>query len=245
MKYSIFTCNARTGRRGGLAVFLALLVSWTAAFDSIAQDKVVNPDISYAGTPRTCEIGGLTVKGIEGYEDFVLIGLSGLSVGQQITVPGSEITEAIRRYWKHGLFSRVAITADSIVGSKVYLCIHLQQRPRISTINYSGLKKSEREDMEAKLGIMKGSQITPNMINRAKILAKKYFDEKGYKNAEINITQREDVTGTNQVILDVDIDKKAKMKVRHIIIEGNNSLSNRKIKGGWFKKGVLTKINEA
>ena len=245
MKYSIFTCNARTGRRGGLAVFLALLVSWTAAFDSIAQDKVVNPDISYAGTPRTCEIGGLTVKGIEGYEDFVLRGLSGLSVGQQITVPGSEITEAIRRYWKHGLFSRVAITADSIVGSKVYLCIHLQQRPRISTINYSGLKKSEREDMEAKLGIMKGSQITPNMINRAKILAKKYFDEKGYKNAEINITQREDVTGTNQVILDVDIDKKAKMKVRHIIIEGNNSLSNRKIKGGWFKKGVLTKINEA
>lgn len=210
-----------------------------------AQELIVNPEISYAGTPRSCTIGGIAVKGVEGYEDYVLIGLSGLSEGQQITVPGSEITDAIRRYWRHGLFSKVSISADSIVNSKVYLTIHLAQRPRVSTINYSGLKKSEREDMEAKLGIMKGSQITPNMINRAKILAKKYFDEKGYKNAEINITQRDDVTGTNQVILDVDIDKKSKMKIRRIIIEGNEYLKTSKIKGGLFKKGALTKMNEA
>ena len=51
-----------------------------------AQDKIVNPDISYAGTPRTCEIGGLAVKGVEGYEDYVLIGLSGLTVGQTISL---------------------------------------------------------------------------------------------------------------------------------------------------------------
>ena len=210
-----------------------------------AQDVIVNPDISYAGTPRQCEIGGITVKGVEGYEDYVLIGLSGLSVGQQISVPGTEITEAVKRYWKHGLFSKASITADSIVGSKVYLCIHLATRPRVSTINYYGLKKSEREDMEAKLGIMKGSQITPNMIDRAKILAKKYFDDKGYKNAEINIVQRDDVASKNEVILDVNIDKKAKMKVRKIIFEGNTQLSDKKIKGNMFKKGSFGKINEA
>ena len=150
-----------------------------------AQDVIINPDISYAGTPRQLEIGGLAVKGVEGYEDYVLTGLSGLSIGQVIDVPGTEITEAVKRYWKHGLFSKVAISADSIVGNKVYLCIHLATRPRVSTINYYGLKKSEKEDMEAKLGIMKGSQITPNMIDRAKVLAKKYFDEKGYNNAEM------------------------------------------------------------
>jgi len=211
----------------------------------MAQDVIVNPDISYAGTPRQCEIGGLSVKGVEGYEDYVLIGLSGLSVGQQISVPGTEITEAVKRYWKHGLFSKAAITADSIVGNKVYLCIHLATRPRVSTINYYGLKKSEREDMEAKLGIMKGAQITPNMIDRAKILAKKYFDDKGYKNAEINIVQRDDVSSKNEVILDVIVDKKAKMKVRKIIFDGNQQLSDRKIKGTMFKKGSFGKINEA
>ena len=201
-----------------------------------AQDVIVNPDISYAGTPRQCEIGGLTVKGVEGYEDYVLLGLSGLSVGQVIEVPGSEITEAIKRYWRNGLFSKVAITADSLVGNKVYLCVHLTTRPRVSAINYNGLKKSEREDMDSKLGIIRGSQITPNMIDRAKILAKKYFDDKGYNNAEIEIIQRDDVTSKNEVILDINVDKKAKMKVRKIIFEGNDQLSDSKIKGNMFKK---------
>ena len=212
---------------------------------AMAQEKIVNPDISYAGTPRSCIIGGISVHGVEGYEDYMLTGLSGLQVGQQISLPGSEITEAVKRYWRHGLFSKVTISADSIVGDTVYLALNLALRPRVSTINYYGIKKSEREDMEAKLGIMKGSQITPNMIDRAKILAKKYFDDKGYKNAEINIQQRDDVTGKNQVILDVNIDKHDKMKIREIIIEGNKSLKSSKIKGGLFKKGVLTKMNEA
>ena len=133
-----------------------------------------------------------------------------------IDVPGSQITEAVKRYWRNGLFSKVSITADSIVGSKIYLCIHLGMRPRISSIHYNGIKKAEREDMETKLGMMRGGQLTPNMIDRAKILAKKYFDEKGYKNAEIDIIQRDDPEKQNQVILDVNIDKKAKMKVHKL-----------------------------
>ena len=225
---------------------MVLIAFFTFHFSlfTYSQDVIVNPDISYAGTPRQLEIGGLAVKGVEGYEDYVLTGLSGLSVGQTISLPGTEITEAVKRYWKHGLFSKVAITADSIVGEKVYLCIHLATRPRVSTINYNGLKKSEREDMESKLGIMRGAQITPNMIDRAKILAQKYFDDKGYKNAEIEIVQRDDVAGKNQVILDVNVDKKSKMKVRQIIFEGNEQLKDSKIKGSLFSKGAFGKINE-
>ncbi|MBF1563308.1 MAG: outer membrane protein assembly factor BamA, partial [Prevotella salivae] len=148
-------------------------------------------------------------------------------------------------YWRHGLFSDVQISADSIVGRKIYLHIALKTRPRVSVINYEGLKKSEREDMENKLGLLKGSQITPNMIDRAKILAKKYFDDKGFKNAEITIRQRDDVANKGNVILDVIVDKKEKMKVRNIFIEGNKALSLSKIKGGLFKKGAFSKTHEA
>ena len=155
-----------------------LLFGVMACMQIQAQDKIVNPDISYAGTPRTLKIGGINVSGVEGYEDYVLTGISGLSVGDEITVPGDEITNAVKRYWKHGLFSKVAIAADSIVGEKLYLHIYLAVRPRISNINYVGLKKSEREDMEQKLGMVKGTQVTPNMLDRAKILAKKYFDDR-------------------------------------------------------------------
>ena len=210
-----------------------------------AQQKIVNPDITYSGTPKTYKLAGLTVTGIEGYEDYVLTGISGLSVGQELEVPGTAITDAVKRYWKHGLFSDVSISADSIVGDNIYLKIHLAPRPRISTINYNGLKKTEREDMEKKLGLVKGGQITPNMIDRAKILAKKYFEDKGYKNAEVFIRQRDDVAAKNQVILDIDVDKKEKLKVRTITIDGDNQLGDKKIKGTMFTKGAFTKTHEA
>lgn len=224
-------------------VLLAAVAMMSIA--AAAQEKITNPEITYAGNPRNCVIGGIAVSGVEGYEDYVLTGISGLAKGQRVTLPGPEITEAVKRYWKHGLFSKVAISADSIVGNKVYLHFHLAVRPRVSTINYTGLKKGEREDMEKKLGLLKGSQITPNMIDRAKILAKRYFDDKGYKNAVIDITQRDDVTGKNKVILDVAVDKKQKMKVRKIIIDGNEKLSDGKIKGGFLRKGALAKTHEA
>lgn len=216
-----------------------------SSIKSQAQDKIVYPDINYAGTPRTLVIGGINVSGVEGYEDYMLSGISGLTVGQTITVPGNEVTNAVKRYWKHGLFSDVSIGADSIVGNKIYLNIYLQTLPRVSEINYIGLKKSEREDMEAKLGLLKGGQVTPNILSRAKFLAKKYFDDKGFNNADISIMQRDDVTNKNSVILDVVVDKKQKMRVRDIIIDNNRALTNSNIKGGLFKKGAFKKIHEA
>ena len=43
--------------KGCLALLAALLVCAGAA----AQQKIVNPEISYVGTPRTCVIGGMAV----------------------------------------------------------------------------------------------------------------------------------------------------------------------------------------
>ena len=234
--------NKWNRKNGKWTVLAVLFTMFCSLFTNPAKAQI---EISYAGTPRQCEIGGITVKGVSDYEDYVLINLSGLSVGQKIDVPGSEITEAVKRYWKHGLFSDVSIVADSIVESKVYLCINLQLRPRITAINYVGVKKREREDLESKLGMAKGMSLTKNLVDRAKILAKRYFDEKGYKNAEIEISQHDDVTGKNQVVLDVYIDKKDKMKVRSIILDGNEQLSDGKIKGQLFTKGAFGKIHEA
>ena len=224
---------------------LMLLAFSGVSLVASAQQKIVNPDITYTGSPKTYKLAGLTVTGIDGYEDYVLTGISGLAVGQELEVPGTAITDAVKRYWKHGLFSDVSISADSIVGDNIYLKIHLAPRPRISTINYNGLKKTERDDLEKKLGLLKGGQITPNMLDRAKILAKKYFDEKGYKNAEVFIRQRDDVAAKNQVILDIDVDKKEKLKVRTITIDGDNQLGEKKIKGTLFSKGAFAKTHEA
>lgn len=224
---------------------MLLAIASGGTYTANAQEKIVNPNITYAGNPVTYRLAGLRVTGVTGYEDYVLTGISGLAVGQKIEVPGTAISDAVKRYWKHGLFSDVSISADSIVGEDIYLNIHLKTRPRVSTINYNGISKKEKEDMESKLGLLKGGQITPNMIDRAKVLAKKYFEDKGYKNAEINIVQRDDNNNKNQVTLDVNIDKKKKMKVHKIYIDGNQELSDKKLKGGLFKKGAFSKIHES
>ena len=226
-------------------ILMLLAIASGGTYTANAQEKIVNPNITYAGNPITYRLAGLRVTGVIGYEDYVLTGISGLAVGQKIEVPGTAISDAVKRYWKHGLFSDVSISADSIVGEDIYLNIHLKTRPRVSTINYNGISKKEKEDMESKLGLLKGGQITPNMIDRAKVLAKKYFDDKGYKNAEINIVQRDDNNSKNQVTLDVNIDKKKKMKVHKIYIDGNQELSDKKLKGGLFKKGAFSKIHES
>ncbi len=226
-------------------VLILLAVVFGLSLKMKAQEKIVNPTVNYAGNPEVYKLAGLSVSGIEGYEDYVLTGISGLSIGQELEIPGTDITDAVKRYWKHGLFSDVAITVDSLIGRNAYLHIHLKPRPRVSDINYLGVKKSEREDLEKRIGLLKGGQITPNMIDRAQVLAKKYFEEKGYKDAEINIRQRDDVVARNQVILDIDVDKKEKKKVRTITIDGNEALADKKIKGTMFSKGAFSKTHEA
>ena len=199
---------------------------------------VEKPVVLYSGTPKKLEIADIKVEGADNYEDYVIIGLSGLSKGQVISIPGDEITQACKRYWEHGLFSDVSITDDKEEDGKVWLTIHLRMRPRVSEIRYSGVKKSEREDLEERIGMIKGGQITPNIIDRAETLIKRYFDDKGFKNAEVFINQKDDPAHDNQVIVDINIDKKEKIKVHHIEIEGNFALTDKKL------KRVMKKTNE-
>lgn len=226
-----------------LRSIVALLTLMLFATDMLAQDvKVVNPTILYSGTPRKYEIGGINLSGVDNHEPYVIIGISGLSVGDEITVPGEDVTSALKRYWKFGLFSDVSITADSIIGTKIYLGIHLKQSPRVSDIKIKGVKKSEREDLETKIGLIKGNQITPDMVSRARRVIKRYFEEKGYKNVEINIMQRPDVNIENQVIVDVNIDKKDKIKVHKIYIDGIKAMPDKKVRYAMKKTREKTTL---
>ena len=193
------------------------------------------PVISYSLTPKKYKIADIEVTGVKNYDDFVLIGFSGLSVGDEISVPGDEVTAAVKAFWKHGLFSDVKILANKIEGDSIWLEYQLKQRPRISEVNYHGIKKGEREDLEAKLGLKKGFQITPNVLDRAKILIEKFFDGKGFKNVDVNIQQKDDMAHEGEVILDIYIDKNEKTKIHRIYFEGNNALTARQLKKAMKK----------
>ena len=224
-------------------IIFALFGLIPTLFSQVVQHEIA-PEIDYSRTPRQYYIGRITVDGVKNYDERLLIGLSGLAEGQKIEIPSEEITNAVKRYWRNGLFSNVAIRVDSLIGDSAYLHIQLTQRPRISQINFYGVKKNERDDLKEKLGLVKDNQLTPNMIDRAKILGERYFSEKGYKNAEINIVQKDDASAPDKIIVDVNVERKDKVKINKINIFGNKHLSTRKIKGNIIKPGVLKTIHE-
>ena len=215
-----------------------------SASDSLAvstlkeQPEEELPVISYSlNNNKLYTLAGIKVSGVEnyGYEDYVLIGISGLSVGQKVTVPGDEFTSAMNKFWKHGLFSDVKILATKLTADSVWIEIQLKPTPIISTINYHGVKKSEREDIEAKIGVAKGSQITPNIINRIRKRIKDYFDEKGFSNAGITIRQSDDLANEGKAILDITVDKNEKTKIKEIIITGNDNVTSLELKRAMKK----------
>lgn len=213
-----------------------------------STDDGEKPVILYSGTPKKYEIADIKVYGADNYENYVIIGISGLAKGQTITIPGEDITQAAKRYWRHGLFSDVHIEADKIVDDKIWLSIHVSMRPRVTDIRYHGVKKSERNDLETRVALLKGNQITPNSIDRAKTLIKRYYDDKGFKNAEVMIVQHDNPDKKDEVYVDITIDKKEKIKVHQITIAGNNAISTKKLKRTMKKtneKGKLVNLFRA
>lgn len=225
---------------------LRMLLLAAVAFCAVAvsaQQTIEKPTILYTNNPPKYKIAGINLSGVDNLEPAVVIGISGLSVGDVIAVPGDAVTDAIKRFWKHGLFEDVVITADSIKGNDIYIGIALNQRPRVSQLNILGVKKSEKEDLQLKIGIIKGNQITPDIIDRATKIIKNYYDDKGYKNAEVKVVQRPDVTGDNRVIVDVEIDKKDKIKVHRIYIEGTDALPEKKVRYAMKKTREKTRLD--
>jgi len=224
-------------------ILLFSILTCSSLISLRAQQNVDKPTMHY-GQPRRLPIGGINVTGVTGYDDYALIGISGLSVGEIVTVPGDEVTDAVKKFWKYGLFSDVSVTADSIRNDSVYLTIHLSTRPRVSEVRINGVKKSELEDLQQKIGIVKGNQITPNMVDRANIVIQRYFEDKGFKNVETNIVQQDDPAHKGQLIVNVNIDKNEKVRVNKIHVTGNNHIDIKKFRGGFFSGGIMKNTNE-
>ena len=214
-------------------------VAWV---DSVEKQATV-PVIEYTLQRKTYEIADIRVTGADSYEDFVLIGFSGLAVGDKIEVPGDQITKSLKRFWKQGLFSDIKFKATKIEGDKIWLEIALKQRPRVSEIVYNGLKKTEQEDLEVKVGIKQGGQMTPDLADRAKKIVTKYLEEKGFYHTEVQVLQFDDVARPGYVKVAVNVDKKDKTRVGQLYITGNEALTHTQINRAMKKTNDNNIVN--
>ena len=219
-----------------LSLLLILTATNIAAQEIIDTTKVVEsvsilsgeeiPNINYTH-PQEYTISEITTSGKNNYEDYVLIGYSGLKKGEKITIPSDDISNIVKRFWKQGLFKDVKVEIAAIKGREVWLNIHLDQRPKISEINITGVKKKEKEDLLKGMGISKGGQLTPYSIDKAKRFVTDYFQDKGYYYVKSSITPREEEG--SETIVDIRIEKGSKTRVNELIFEGNEQVSDKKL----------------
>ncbi|MBP6976841.1 MAG: POTRA domain-containing protein [Bacteroidales bacterium] len=215
-----------------LAIIAGMLLSLAGKTQVTIGDDLSGIDYL---KPKEYEIGGITISGVQYLDHNVLIMLSGLSVGDRVTVPGDDISDAMRNLWDQGLFEDVKITATGIQNDVIFLNIYLKERPRMSKFSLLGIKKTEADNVKEDLTLRSGDVLTDNLLVRTSQTIKKYFKDKGFLNTEVTFRQIPDTSKSNNVILDILVDKNQRVKIKHIVVEGNSAMSDQQIKGALKK----------
>ncbi len=180
---------------------------------------------------RNYIVAGVTVTGVTSYQTSYLANISGLNVGQEIAIPGEEITNTIDKFWSFGLFSDVKVIITKIEGRDAYIEIQLTELPRLTKLELFGIKSGEGKEITEKLNLKTGSQVTDNILNNTVSIIKKHFTEKGFLNCSVDIIQKDDtIHPGNRVYIDLYVDKGKKIKIKDITFHGNEEYSDRRLK---------------
>ena len=168
-------------------------------------------ELNYA-SPQEYEIADIVVAGSKFYDGNSMITLSGLRVGDKIKVPGDAISSAIKKLMDQGILEEVEVQAAKIEGDKIWLVIHLKERPRLFRIEYNGIRKGEQETLSDKIKTYKGKIITATVKKNIELAIKKHYQEKGYLNVGIKIAERTDTLRGNNATMKIYIKKGDKVK---------------------------------
>ncbi len=196
---------------------------------SSSSQETDNKDLDYLN-PKEFVIGGIEVNGIKFLDKSVLITISKLEVGERILVPGDATSSAVKNLWAQGLFDDVSLTINRVSNDTMFFDLNLVERPRVSKIVLKGISKSETSDIQEKLNNQKGKIVNENLSNTINNIITKHFYDKGYLNTTVKINPVNDTTDANSRIVNVIVDKKSKVKVNAINIEGNKDFSDAKLK---------------
>lgn len=200
-----------------------------------AQAGAEAGDFSYA-VPERVIIQDVTVSGVEYIDPRVLLDIVGLRKGDTISLPGSEITAAVKKLNSQNLFSSVSINLAHREADHVVLDIHLQEQPRISRIEYVGVKRSAKKDLEEKLSLKAGQQATEATLDQAKRVIRKYYLDKGFLRVKVDARRQQDTLNLNAVVVTFVVDRGKKVKIKEIDFEGNTAFKDSKLRWKAFKK---------
>lgn len=183
-------------------------------------------------TQKTYIIGGIEVSGAEFTDQSVIRLLSGLVQGDEIKIPSDKTSDAIKLLWKQGLFEDIQIYQDKIIGDRIFLRINVVERPRLSKFKFTGkVRKNEEDEIRGKIRLVREKVITDYTLGYVANSVKDYFKNKGFYNAQVNITQERDrTTRTPHTILYINIQRGKKVRIKNLTFHGNTVVQSWKLR---------------
>ncbi len=212
-------------------IFLFLFIF--LAFNSQAQEDgpftIGDLEIDYKN-PKKYELGPIRVEGAENFDHQAIKLIAGLKQGQSITIPGNQISNAIKKLWEEGLFSDVEIYAEKEIAGVIYLTIKVAPRPKLSRFKFKGVNKREVDKVREEIDLFSGKTITENLIHQTETKIKGYFREKGHYMVKVKINRVIDTLMNNSEIFLIDIEKGYKIGIKKINLTGVKSVPKWKLK---------------
>ncbi len=197
---------------------------------AFSQSPMAQNVVDYS-SPKDYTIGGITVSGIKYLNKQAIIQISGLKVGQKVSIPGEEITRSIEKLWKQGLFSDVSISVvNTNPEGEVFLDIKLEERPKLSKVIYKGIRNGEKDDINNKINLVPGTKVTEHTITKTRnIIAQHYYD-KGFYNVEVIVKEVPDTNMQNVSNLLINIDKGHKVRIASITPVGDSAFTDKRVR---------------
>jgi outer membrane protein insertion porin family len=185
--------------------------------------------ISYE-QPVTYELGPIRVEGADNFDHQAIKLIAGLKQGQSITIPGQQISTAIKNLWNEGIFSDVEIIAEKEQAGVIYLLIKVKTRPKLSRFKFIGLNRRDVDKLREEIDLYSGRTITENLIYQTESKIKGYFREKAFYGVDVNINRVVDTLVNNSEIFVIEVAKGPKIGIKEIIIDGNTAIPDWKLK---------------
>ena len=195
-----------------------------------AQEVRSGIEIDY-NHPKTYKVGGVRVEGNRYFNEHQILQLIGLQEGQEVTVPGEDITGIVKRLVAQRYFEDVSVELDSLSrqADSAWFKVCIRERPRVSRWTYSGVKNSERKDLQERLNLRPGREFSDYVKKTSEDIIKRYYKEKGYLQVAVDTQVQQDTMIRSAIRVNFAVDKGKKIRIRHINFEGNTDVKERKL----------------
>lgn len=220
-------------------MYLAYCLSLLSGLTALGQSDTVPPAsvdpelmaIYESKIPRKFTIADIKVSGNLKFDAAIVISVSGLSVGDEVTIPGGDnFSKAIGKLWSQNMFTNINIYITRLEGRNIWVEIAAVERPMLSDFRFKGIRKGEADELKDKVGLFKSRVITDNMRMSAVEAIEKYYVEKGFQGIKTRINDIPDPSAPGRLILEFEVDKGSKVRIDELHFFGNQSVDEAKLK---------------